>query len=96
VIVDDVILYSDTTETLFEYFEAVLEVQEFHCVTIKLKKTKGLEPELLFVGRDISAAGNSPALAKFAAFKSLPRARLGRNCSMERVAVSLVDSSTGT
>jgi hypothetical protein len=72
VIVDDVILYSDTTETLFEYFEAVLEVLQFHCVTIKLKKTKWLEPELLFVGRDISAAGNSPALSKFAAFESLP------------------------
>jgi hypothetical protein len=35
VIVDDVILYSDTTETLFEYFEAVLDVLEFHSVTIK-------------------------------------------------------------
>jgi hypothetical protein len=68
----DVILYSDTTETLFEYFEAVLVVLEFHCVTIKLKQTKWLEPELLFVGHDISAAGISPALATFAAFKSLP------------------------
>jgi hypothetical protein len=66
VIVDNVIRYSDTTETLFEYFEAVLEFLEFYCVTIKLDKTKWLEPQLLFVGRDI------PALAKFAAFKTLP------------------------
>jgi hypothetical protein len=41
-IVDDVIMYSDTTETLFEYFEAVLEILEFQCVTIKIRKRSGL------------------------------------------------------
>ena len=72
VIVDDVFCYSDTIETLFQYFIQVLKVLIFHCVTIKLKKTHFLEPELQFVGRDISAAGNSPAVSKFAAFRELP------------------------
>ena len=72
VIVDDVFCYSDTIETLFQYFIQVLKVLIFHCFTIKLKKSHFLEPELQFVGRDISAAGNSPAVSKFAAFRELP------------------------
>jgi hypothetical protein len=72
VIVDDVLLYAPDPPTLFRFLAKVLRVLQHHCVTIKLKKTKWLEPQLQFVGRDISADGNSPALSKFAAFRDLP------------------------
>ena len=44
VIVDDVLLYSSSVESLLKYFAICLEVLQHHCCTIKLKNASGYFP----------------------------------------------------
>jgi hypothetical protein len=70
-IVEDVILYAYTVESLLRYFEVVLEVLEFYRVTVKLRKCRFVQQEVEFVGMDILSQGSSPAKSKDEAFHKL-------------------------
>jgi hypothetical protein len=70
-ILDGVILYAYTVESLLRYFEVVLEVLEFYRVTVKLLKCRFVQQEVEFVGMDILSQGNSPAKSKDEAFHKL-------------------------
>jgi hypothetical protein len=76
VIVDDVLLYGDTAETLMAYVRCFLEVLREHRATINLKKCKWFRDRCEFVGMDITPDGNRPAQLNMPRSKrSLPRKR---------------------
>jgi Reverse transcriptase (RNA-dependent DNA polymerase)/RNase H-like domain found in reverse transcriptase len=71
VIVDDIMLHSENTEPLIQYFEIVLQVLQRHQVTVKLKKCRFFPQSAEFVGMDIEADGNRPARSKMQALEDL-------------------------
>jgi hypothetical protein len=71
-VVDNVILYSYTVESLLLYFEVVLEVLKHYRVTVKLGKCRFVQQEQVeFIGMDILAQRNSPEKSKDKAFHKL-------------------------
>jgi hypothetical protein len=73
VIVDDVLLYAETAETLLAYFRCFLDVLKEHRATINLSKCKWFRQCCEFVGIDVTPEGNQPAESKYKAFQALPR-----------------------
>jgi hypothetical protein len=70
-IVDDVLLYAYSAETLLEYFEMVLVVLQHYRVTVKLRKCRFIQTIAEFVGMDILSHDNTPAKSKDEAFQKM-------------------------
>ena len=70
-IVDDIMLHSERTKPLLQYFEIVLQVLQRHQVTVKLKKCRFFPRSAEFVGMDVEADGNRPARSKMQALVDL-------------------------
>ena len=75
VIMDDIQLFALLLSVLLQYFECVLEILQFHCATLKLRKCRFLGEIQEFVGVDVRTPGNSPASSKHAAFRAISRPR---------------------
>ena len=73
VIVDDILLYGDTAESLLAYFRCFLEILQEHQATINLKKCKWFRNRCEFVGIDITPNGNRPSQSKYHSFRTLAR-----------------------
>ena len=71
VIVDDIMLHSENTTALIQYFEIVLQTLQKHQVTVKLKKCRFFPQSAEFVGMDVEADGNRPARSKMEALDEL-------------------------
>ena len=71
VIVDDIMLHSESRKQLVKYFEIALEVLKKHQVTVKLKKCRFFPRSAEFVGMDVEADGNRPARSKMQALEDL-------------------------
>ena len=73
VIVDDILLYAETADSLLSYFRCFLEVLVDHRATINLRKCKWFRSRCEFVGIDVTPEGNQPAQSKYHAFQALNR-----------------------
>ena len=71
VIVDDIMISAKDERTLIEYFKCILQILQHYRCTAKLKKCRFFPAVAEFVGLDVHPEGNSPAKAKFEAFRKL-------------------------
>ena len=64
-IIDDILLWSMSLDTLLAYFECVCSVFMKYRVTFQLKKCEFLTNRIEYVSHDITPNGNCPAQSKF-------------------------------
>ena len=64
-IIDDILLWSTSLDTLLAYFDCVCSVFMKYRVTFQLKKCAFVTNRIEYVGHDITPNGNCPAQSKF-------------------------------
>ena len=78
-IIDDILLWSTSLDTLLAYFECVCSVFMKYRVTFQLKKCEFLTNRIEYVGHDITPDGNCPAESKFDLITDWPLPTTGQS-----------------
>ena len=78
-IIDDILLWSTSLDTLLAYFECVCSVFMKYRVTFQLKKCEFLTNRIEYVGHDITPDGNCPAESKFDLIADWPLPTTGQS-----------------
>jgi hypothetical protein len=79
VIIDDILLFGNSTKYLILYFECVCQVFQKYRVSFQLKKCEFFKDRIEYVGHDLRPKGNSPAASKFDLINDWPLPTSGQS-----------------
>ena len=72
IVIDDILLYSNSINSLIHYFSCVAHVFTKHHLSFNLTKCEFFKPRVEFVRHDLTTYANYPAVSKFDLIKHWP------------------------